>query len=973
MISAVSLVMERQVIFIDENLETAVREAINKSGGPIYQRDLRRITRLNVGGRGIERLDGLEYMSDLIYLDLSDNQVSDLTPLGHLIGLKELSLRNNGITDLSAINFAVLLDLPNLTSLSLRHNVVWNNGSHTRLSDISMLSKLKMLEELELRDNQIEDISPLRGLVSLQVLDLRENRIKEIYSLSELVNLIELNLRDNDVEDISPIAKLKKLTYLNVHSNNKIKTITPLVSLSNLQTLIIRNVPVADEVNVLSKLSNLDRLNARNCAITDTSFLNQLLADRTKWRNINESNISSIDLRDNPLNKASLDYYLLQSKLWSGIGDRSPYTLPWPESSLDQPVFSRKGGLYEDSFFLEISSKDSDAVLYYTLDGSEPTEDSLVYRSPLSIQSREGEPNILSSIPSSHSQTIPDQEVFKATVVRARAFRDGDFPSSVTTHTYFVDKNINNRFSLPVLSIVTDPRYFFDFNFGIYIPGAYWEETEPERTGNYFERGPQWERPAFLQWYEPNGASGFSQHADIRIHGSATRVYRQKSLRITASAFSDTGDMFEHELFPGLRKVDPVENAAEFKSFLLRNSGNDWASTMLRDAFMQSLVSHLSLDTQAYQPVTVFINGEYWGIHNLRERVDDYYFALKYNAEISDVVVLKYAVLVDEQGKPNNSLNIDAGEPGDELPFLELISFIENHHLTEQENFDFLKTQIDLENYIEYMVSEIYFGNTDWPHNNVKLWKIKSDYNDLDSPYGYDGRWRWVLYDTDFGFGRYSDLKYSNGDQRDYTHNTLRWASAELDGRHNILTWPNLLFRSLLENKVFTEQFIITFADHLNTTFHPQRVTQILDEMYALIEPEMQHHVSRWRPFSLDQWDDNISVMRDFALNRPYHVRNQLAEYFGLSGLAEITVVSDSSRGTVTINSITIGGDNPGVDNTDSWTGLFFMDLPVTFTAAPKPGYRFVEWQGIDASEESVSVALNGNLQVKAVFVKDQV
>ncbi len=396
--------------------------------------------------------------------------------------------------------------------------------------------------------------------------------------------------------------------------------------------------------------------------------------------------------------------------------------------------------------------REPSTTIYYTLDGSEPTRNSPVYIAPILIESRLNEPNQLSNIKEiSGYWKKPQGEVFKATVVRAKVIHDRDNTGSISiTGTYFVGEEILSHYSLPVVSLTTNAGYFFDYQDGIYVKGAIYDKNyDPaiknlaNYDANYYQKGKQWERPVHIEIFEPGDLLGLSQNGAIRLHGHATRVLPEKSLRIYATSEYDPKDIFEYELFPGLTNRIDGQSIQQFDNFILRNSGNDWDHAFLRDALMQSLVSHTSLDTQAYRPVIVFLNGEYWGIHDLRQRLDEYYLASTYQVDPGQVVILES----DQQ--------IFHGNPGDEDHYTAMLEFIKENHLEDDENYETIQTFIDVENFTDYLISEIFYANTDWPHNNVRYWRLKTDGYEPGSPPGHDGRWRWMLFDLDLGFGLY--------------------------------------------------------------------------------------------------------------------------------------------------------------------------------------------------------------------------
>ncbi len=1005
---------DSQVSFRDAQLEAAIRDALDKPVKSLFQSDLNKITSLDASGRGIEFLDGIENLDNLVFIDLSDNLIKDVTPLKTVHDLSELNLSRNGITNLDELGFGSLVGLP-IKKLYLGEN---------QIEDLTPLYDLASLEVLDLRSNLITNVSPLENLISLTELNLRDNDITAIEPLSvlheleylnihsnsnvssarplesltglktlimenvplgedvrilsnmrhltrlniansnvsdisplrQLTKLTSLNLRDNDVTDLSPLSGLRNLVYLNIYSNSRIQSFLPLENLTELKTLIMANVPLGSEIHVLSEMSDLEYLNIRNCGVTGTDVLGDLMEagalQDDKVRHIR----AFVDLRDNPISLEAADLYAPIRPYWENIDQRIPFKLP-NRYTLAPPTFSNAGGYYEGPFELTLEAEGDDTKIYYTLDGSEPTMDDVVYEVPITIKSRTGKPAVLAyNQEMSPSWEPPVGEVFKATVVRARVFDEGGKNSSPTaTHTFILDET--KRYTLPVVSLSTNPDYFFDYDYGIYVMGrAYDELYDPdpdlnpwERAANYKLYGEEWQRPIHIEFFDANGNLGFSQDAGVRIQGTATRERAQKSLRIYAGDSDRLNETINYELFPGLTNPITGNLVNSFKTIVLRNGGSDWESTLFRDPLMQSLVSHTLINTQAQRPVVVFLNGEYWGIYNLRERADEYYLASYYDLNIKDIVVME----------GNGVLN--AGEVGDAQHYFDMLAFIKGNDITDAENYAYVQTQMDVENYIDYQIAEIYFNNTNWPHANIKFWRNKIDGYDPDAPYGQDGRWRWIIYDTDFGFG-------ADGGKAAVEHNNLLNAIQPVPNE-----WAGELLSSLLKNPEFREAFINRFADHLNTSFVPSRVIDRIDQMQATREAEIEEMIRRWRGSNatVEQWQNAVELLRYFGENRPGYVRQHIIDYFGLSGVANVTLETDETMGHILINSIAITSDMPGVEDPASWTGIYFQDVPITITAVPEPGYRFTRWegnQGIDSNMETITITLKEDISLTAVF-----
>src|SRR5690625_1984732 len=368
------------VTFEDPGLEQAIRDTIEKEEGTIESKDVVNLQVLDAAGYEIKSLEGIDALENLRNLNLEDNFVESVSPLGDLTKLRILNLRNNEITSLEEIDFEDILFL-HIQDLSLRHNVKRDNeGNATRLSDISLLGQMVSLRKLELRDNHIEDLAPISNLRNLRKLDIRENRFETIKPLETLTKLEELNLRDNHIESLEPLRYLSHLTYLNIHSVEGITSLDPISELVNLETLIMRNVSIEDDGEFLKKLTKLQRFNA-----IDAEF-----------ETINPNIIESL------LQKGALQ------------GEVRPVRML---HTLETPVLSRESGFYGENFDLEISTDSENGNIYYTLDGSEPTLQSEIYTEPINIEE------------------IGDDSL---TVVRAKVLSENNTISDTVTKSYFV-------------------------------------------------------------------------------------------------------------------------------------------------------------------------------------------------------------------------------------------------------------------------------------------------------------------------------------------------------------------------------------------------------------------------------------------------------------------------------------------------------------------------------------------------------
>ncbi|MGK0363649.1 MAG: hypothetical protein ACI85O_000702 [Saprospiraceae bacterium] len=550
-------------------------------------------------------------------------------------------------------------------------------------------------------------------------------------------------------------------------------------------------------------------------------------------------------------------------------------------------IFSHPGGSVS-ALSLNLSSDTPDAIIRYTLDATIPNESSPSYLLPLNINQNR--------------------------VVRARIFRENYIPSLTKSMTYLV----NDYHDLPVVSLVTEPDNFFDNDTGIYVLGDTYINDFPFFGANFWE---DWERPIHLTFYEEDGSLGIEFDAGVKIFGNYSRGQDQRSLAIFAR--NQYGiDEINYPFFPEL----DYEN---FQSLVLRNAGNDLFRSNMRDATITGLMRGTDLEYQAYRPTAAYLNGEYWGIYGMREKVNEHFLASKYNVDADDVSILEFGGDIVQ---------------GDNQSYMDVIDFVTNNSLGSNNNYQFVADRIDIENYIIYNVAQIYFDNQDWPGNNIKFWRTP------------DTKWRWILYDTDFGFSIWNNNSYSN--------NTLAFA-LEPNGPG----WPNppystLLLRKLTENISFRNELVNRFADEMNTRFLPTNVIDHIDSTAAKIASEIPDHFNRYdEPPAF--WYSQVDVMRNFGNQRPMRVKNHIKSVFDLPDYHELTIDNeDPTEGYVLIN------NRLNIED-EEWKGDYFEDVPIKIRAIAKAGHIFSHWAGaVSSLEEELEFDLKDNILVIPVFDK---
>ncbi|MFC1694259.1 CotH kinase family protein, partial [Candidatus Latescibacterota bacterium] len=304
---------------------------------------------------------------------------------------------------------------------------------------------------------------------------------------------------------------------------------------------------------------------------------------------------------------------------------------------------------------------------------------------------------------------------------------------------------------------------------------------------------------------------------------------------------------------------------------------------------------------------------------------------------------------------------------GDNEHYKVLLDYILNHDLNDDTAAEYVKTQMEVDNYFDYMAAQIYFANYEGPGHNCKFWRPKTP----------GGRYRWLLYDTDVGFcAKISGSGYS---QSAYKDNTLAFYN---EGDH--VGWPidwryTIIYYNLLKNKGIRNNFINRFSDYLNTIFTREVVTRKIIDIKTVIEPEIPYHFDRWNgstwiektrrsyTFSrtVSQWNDDVQNMLNFAERRVNYVRDHIQNEFNLRGKANVNfTISQPNTGKIKINTFVID-DFP-------WEGTYFQGVPVQIIALPNPGYRFAGWTGITPSDSvNTMVSLTDNTSITAVFEED--
>lgn len=563
----------------------------------------------------------------------------------------------------------------------------------------------------------------------------------------------------------------------------------------------------------------------------------------------------------------------------------SEYFATTDEISSQTVEFSVLGGVYENEFELTLESSDG-AVIFYTTDGSDPTESDtrMIYKEPIAIIDRSDDPNVLAAIDPNlydsanckfdietqgfvSSLTTPtDAQVDKCTVIKAAALDADGAYTAVVTQTYFVgsmEEHVQGiaesceaaGTTLAVISISIDADDLFDYETGIYVKGAVFDEQlsyliehgkysdykdARNLDANYTQRGRSWEREAHIDFFESDGTTTelvLSQDCGIRIQGNYSRSDYQKGFRLYAR--KDYGEKnFNYAVFGDSLKNDSGEVMDKFKTLVLRNGGNCAFTTKYSDTYWASLVSEMAVDTLTSRPAVVYLNGEYWGIYVLQEDYSDDYFEDTHGVNKDDVVLYKGDAEKYEIGYKLDLGDLPDGETDVSYYFGELLEFFATHdNLESDEDYAEFEKLVDTQSAMDYYAIELWINNKwDWPGKNWSMWKTTAV--DESNPYA-DGRWRYCIYDVEFGGVSGRSDAYTNTIKED---NYKEYGMLDMStGNPSVL-----VFTYLMTNESWRESFKARILSLSDTYFEYDAAMERLNEFKNIYTPLYDQFFARY-------------------------------------------------------------------------------------------------------------------------------
>lgn len=518
------------------------------------------------------------------------------------------------------------------------------------------------------------------------------------------------------------------------------------------------------------------------------------------------------------------------------------------ETNEKEISFNNESGFYDEPIMLEMQGAVGSSI-YYTLDGSSPSKESIYYSEPITIDNTTNNINLYSCIKDISAKSdiyIPAFPVDKGTIVRAVSYDENGVLGQEMVGTYFVGlpRDVAGYNQMSTISVVTDPDNLFGYNRGIYVKGRVYDMCsnlidilQPSTAlipAGYNRTGKNWKRPAVIQYFDNNGELKYAQNVMIGIHGNWTTLENQKGFNIFA--LEEEGKASKC-LFEGWKGYN-------LESLALRVAYEYDSWTKVRDVLAQEMVSDRAVLVSEYEPVQVFINGEYWGLYNLQERLSADMIAKHYNVNADDIVLFKSGRL--SEGNEEYTDLWDKTE-----------SFIINSDLSDDGAYAEVQRMIDIQSYIDYCAVEVYTANVDSVNNNYAMWRtVETTGNGYD-----DGRWRWCLYDLDESADA---VEWFDGAEAD-NFIECNWSANLLD---------DAMFCALLKNENFKAQFVASFLDIAKNNFNRERVITRIDELEDIYTNAAVQSGRRFvsEDYSSNDYHEAMERLRSFYMERENYI-----------------------------------------------------------------------------------------------------
>lgn len=582
------------------------------------------------------------------------------------------------------------------------------------------------------------------------------------------------------------------------------------------------------------------------------------------------------------------------------------------------------------------------------------------------------------SFPTQNSEQITQpKQITQNSVVRCSEFVNGQ-PADTTTQTYFINENV----TIPVVALTVNHHDMFDSSAGLYATGdlnggqGQWSFdiggddtnnpkcTEPCKQANFWKDD---ELPVHVEYFEKGSSSTektWEIDAGISIIGNYSRYKPKKSVAIKMDN-DDYGDKVLKYSFFSTRP-----EAKKMKSFNLRNNGNRFWTDYFGDPMLVSLMEGTEVDYQRSLQVVVFYNGEYFGIHDLRERLNRSFVETNYGIDSKSINVVKNCANGD-QGcvngwAPSGTNGASSSE------FSQLVNSITGGNFAGENNQSYaqLKEKMNVSSFAQYMVAEMYIHNGDWPNNNIRAWGSPQNGHPF----------KFMIFDVDHGYGFNPGVMGFDTESQ----NMFQWVlgSATMNGQGGQqpggqgqwgggmgmgmgmgmggnTTIGNML-KKLLENPDFKRLFINQGCILLNDYLTYEKVQKAVQAQLAMIpSSERSRDEQRWpRNQAKYKWSPTGSDILQYAQSRTQNFRQEMANYFGLSGEANVSI-NVSGSGSVLVEGMKLPSNN--------YQGKFFSGMEMEITAVPANGSIFSGWSD-GQTQNPRKIQINGQTNITANF-----
>ncbi|OUM67832.1 hypothetical protein PIROE2DRAFT_19961 [Piromyces sp. E2] len=628
------------------------------------------------------------------------------------------------------------------------------------------------------------------------------------------------------------------------------------------------------------------------------------------------------------------------------------------------PIFNLESGFYKDSSVkLKIKTSDPKAIIYYTTDGSIPNENSTIYKKPITLRNKSFQENVLSAYKGvdPYEDFIPHEKIKKANVIRAMAKypNKNNTVSEVVSKTYWVGMNRKKLYGeLPLISLMTDPDNLFDYEKGIYIMGKDyddWVRENPEnadvvyynKIGNFNRKGKKSEVAASLEYLPGDRRrQGFTDNVGIRIMGGVSRTFIQKSFRVTYR--EDYGKKnLKYEILPGNMRSDGKGPIEKYKTFNIRNGGNDFKFIVFRDHALQTLVRDRNFETQNMDLAVLYLDGEFWGVYDITEDYSDHYIENNYGIDKDNVIIIKKD-------------KVEAGVDSDIDLFNQAMQTILSTDLSVPENYAKIGKQFDIESFAWYGAFNIYIENRDgiFQNNNWAMWRVREPVPDV--LHG-DGVWRMMLFDTESSAGL--NRNATNYDVATVLDNALDPTSSLSD------RIGSRLLVAFMKNREFKNLFINALSDMRNIDFALDKVNPLLKQLDGKVRRVMTDHFIRYgyeeyiQEGPTNHYANQFYIFKSWLNGRSTIFMDYLAKVFHFKPAVKVTVTSDSFRkGGFTVN----GGKKVF---TEKYKGLYFRENVLYLTAVPKKGRTFKYWEVDDCKFANPDYSVSRKYKLKQATV----